>query len=56
MLIPGRRVTGAAARHSEMVAKWTIGTSEPVLAGGKYITHDTWYDADGKPFQPQAHY
>ena len=23
---------------------------------GKYISPDTWYDADGKPFQPQVHY
>ena len=23
---------------------------------GKYISKDTWYDADGKPFQPQVHY
>jgi choline dehydrogenase-like flavoprotein len=29
---------------------------EPVFVDGKYITPDTWYDADGKPFQPQVHY
>jgi choline dehydrogenase-like flavoprotein len=29
---------------------------KPVFVDGKYITHDTWYDADGKPFQPQVHY
>jgi choline dehydrogenase-like flavoprotein len=23
---------------------------------GKYISPDTWYDADGKPFQPRVHY
>ena len=23
---------------------------------GQYISPDTWYDADGKPFQPQVHY
>ncbi len=23
---------------------------------GTYISPDTWYDADGKPFQPQVHY
>src|ERR1700691_2693461 len=23
---------------------------------GRYISKDTWYDADGKPFQPQVHY
>jgi choline dehydrogenase-like flavoprotein len=26
------------------------------LVDGKYISPDTWYDADGKPFQPQVHY
>ena len=28
----------------------------PVFVEGKYISPDTWYDADGKPFQPQVHY
>src|ERR1035437_5674647 len=28
----------------------------PVFVDGKYISPDTWYDADGKPFQPQVHY
>jgi choline dehydrogenase-like flavoprotein len=28
----------------------------PVFIDGKYISKDTWYDADGKPFQPQVHY
>ena len=28
----------------------------PVFVDGKYISKDTWYDADGKPFQPQVHY
>jgi choline dehydrogenase-like flavoprotein len=28
----------------------------PVFVDGKYISADTWYDADGKPFQPQVHY
>jgi len=29
---------------------------QPVFIDGKYISKDTWYDADGKPFQPQVHY
>jgi choline dehydrogenase-like flavoprotein len=29
---------------------------EPVFVDGKYISPDTWYDADGTPFQPQVHY
>ena len=29
---------------------------EPVFVDGRYISKDTWYDADGKPFQPQVHY
>jgi len=29
---------------------------DAVFIRGKYISRDTWYDADGKPFQPQVHY
>jgi choline dehydrogenase-like flavoprotein len=29
---------------------------EQVFVKGRYISRDTWYDADGKPFQPQVHY
>jgi choline dehydrogenase-like flavoprotein len=29
---------------------------QTVFVEGKYISPDTWYDADGKPFQPQVHY
>ena len=29
---------------------------EPVFVDGRYISPDTWFDADGKPFQPQVHY
>jgi choline dehydrogenase-like flavoprotein len=28
----------------------------PVFVDGRYISEDTWYDADGKPFRPQVHY
>ena len=28
----------------------------PVFVDGRYISEDTWFDADGKPFQPQVHY
>jgi choline dehydrogenase-like flavoprotein len=28
----------------------------PVFVDGKYISKDTWFDADGQPFQPQVHY
>jgi choline dehydrogenase-like flavoprotein len=28
----------------------------PVFIDGRYISKDTWYDADGMPFQPQVHY
>ena len=27
-----------------------------VFVDGRYISPDTWYDVDGKPFQPQVHY
>jgi len=29
---------------------------EQVFVDGRYISPDTWYDADGRPFQPQVHY
>jgi choline dehydrogenase-like flavoprotein len=29
---------------------------EPVFLDGRYISPDTWFDADGNPFQPQVHY
>jgi choline dehydrogenase-like flavoprotein len=29
---------------------------DPVFIQGRYISDDTWYDPDGKPFQPQVHY
>ena len=28
----------------------------PVFVDGRYISKDTWFDPDGKPFQPQVHY
>src|SRR5580700_2696099 len=28
----------------------------PVFVDGRYISKDTWFGADGKPFQPQVHY
>ena len=35
------------------LANWDPGA---VFVDGKYMSGDTWYDADGKPFQPQVHY
>ena len=29
---------------------------EQVFVDGRYISPDTWYDSDGRPFQPQVHY
>jgi choline dehydrogenase-like flavoprotein len=29
---------------------------QAVFVDGRYISGDTWYDADDKPFQPQVHY
>jgi choline dehydrogenase-like flavoprotein len=30
--------------------------AQDVFVDGRYISADTWYDADGSPFQPQVHY
>ncbi len=32
---------------------WSVGD---VFVDGRYMSADTWYDGDGKPFQPQVHY
>ncbi|HMD56216.1 MAG TPA: GMC family oxidoreductase [Solirubrobacteraceae bacterium] len=32
---------------------WSAGD---VFIDNRYVSPDTWYDADGKPFQPQVHY
>jgi hypothetical protein len=34
----------------------TLWDPGAVFVDGKYISLDTWYDADSKPFQPQVHY
>jgi choline dehydrogenase-like flavoprotein len=34
-------------------ANWDAG---PVFVDNRYVSEDTWYDAEGKPFQPQVHY
>jgi choline dehydrogenase-like flavoprotein len=35
-----------------------VGNWDPktVFVDGKYLSKDTWFDGDGKPFQPQVHY
>ncbi|MBO0881443.1 MAG: GMC family oxidoreductase [Mycobacterium sp.] len=30
--------------------------AKPVFVDGRYISKDTWFDRDGKSFQPQVHY
>jgi choline dehydrogenase-like flavoprotein len=30
--------------------------AQDVFVDNKYVSPDTWYDASGKPFQPQVHY
>jgi choline dehydrogenase-like flavoprotein len=30
--------------------------AKDVFVDNRYVSPDTWYDADGKPFQPQIHY
>jgi choline dehydrogenase-like flavoprotein len=31
-------------------------SASDVFVDNRYVSPDTWYDADGKPFQPQVHY
>lgn len=35
------------------MANWDV---EDVFEENRYVSEDTWYDADGRPFQPQVHY
>jgi choline dehydrogenase-like flavoprotein len=35
------------------MANWDV---EEVFEENRYISEDTWYDADDRPFQPQVHY
>ncbi len=35
------------------MANWDPGA---VFVDGRYVSPDTWYDDDGRPFQPQVHY
>jgi len=30
--------------------------AQDVFVDNKYVSEDTWYDSEGKPFQPQIHY
>jgi len=30
--------------------------AEDVFSDNRYVSEDTWYDSEGKPFQPQIHY
>jgi choline dehydrogenase-like flavoprotein len=30
--------------------------AQDVFVDNRYVSEDTWYDSDGKPFQPQIHY
>src|SRR5947199_1322782 len=30
--------------------------AQDVFVDNRYVSPDTWYDGDGKPFQPQIHY
>jgi choline dehydrogenase-like flavoprotein len=30
--------------------------AQDVFVDNRYVSEDTWYDAEGKPFQPQIHY
>ncbi len=35
------------------MANWDV---EEVFEENRYVSEDTWFDADGQPFQPQVHY
>ena len=55
---------GSGGRSSFHCARWSFSylpdkppwDPELVFVDGRYISSDTWYDADGTVFQPQVHY
>ena len=51
-----RRASGSCcwSGATSCPGRWTTGIPGAVFVDGKYISPDTWYDADGKPFQPQV--
>ena len=52
---PASRSSSSSAATSSR-ARWRTGRPAPVFIDGRYISDETWYDADGKAFQPQVHY
>ena len=52
---PGKRVL-LLERGDFLPREMENWSPEPVFVDGRYISKETWYDADGAPFQPQVHY
>ena len=53
-----RRASGSCCSSAATGCRASRRTGRPrdVFVDNRYISPDTWYDADGKPFQPQVHY
>ena len=53
-----RRASGSccSSAATSCRARWRTGIPSAVFVDGRYISEDTWYDADGTAFQPQVHY
>ena len=52
---PARRSCCSSGATS-CLARARTGSPTRCSSKGRYISEDTWYDADGKAFQPQVHY
>ena len=52
----GKRILAARAGQFPAPGAGQLGSRARSSWTGRYISPDTWYDADGKPFQPQVHY
>ena len=56
---PGaRRASGSCCSSAATGCRASRRTGSPqdVFVDNRYVSPDTWYDDDGKPFQPQVHY
>ena len=49
-------IVGSAERGDFLTRETDNWDPGAVFVDGTYISPDTWYDADGKPFQPQVHH
>ena len=56
MLAPSGKRSSFSSAATGSSARRTTGTRRAVFEYNRYVSPDTWYDRNGRPFQPQVHY